>query len=127
MWHMIKLVYCLRRVPSLSREEFQKYWRETHGPLVKERAETLGIRRYVQVHTLDSGLNSALAASRGSPDEPFDGVAELWWDDEASLAGGAGTDAGRQAGRELLEDERNFIDFSRSVIFVAEENVVVSG
>lgn len=124
---MIKLVYCLRRVPSLTREEFQKYWRETHAPLVKARAETLGIKRYIQVHTLDSGLNSALAASRGSADDPFDGVAELWWDDQAALAGGAGSEVGRQAGRELLEDERNFIDFSRSLIFVAEENKVVDG
>lgn len=124
---MIKLVYCLRRAPNLTREEFQKYWRETHAPLVKARAETLGIKRYVQVHTLESGLNSALAASRGCADEPFDGVAELWWDDESSLAGGAGSEAGRQAGRELLEDERNFIDFSRSLIFVAGENPVVGG
>lgn len=122
---MIKLVYCLRRAPGLTREEFQRYWRETHGPLVKARAQTLGIRRYVQVHTLESGLNSALAASRGCPDNPFDGVAELWWDGEASLAGSAGSEAGRKAARELLEDERNFIDFSRSVIFVAEEEPVV--
>jgi uncharacterized protein (TIGR02118 family) len=124
---MIKLVYCLRRSLGLTRVEFQEYWHETHGPLVKERAQTLGIRRYVQVHTLDSGLNQALAASRGCADEPFDGVAELWWDDEASLAGGAGSEAARKAGRELLEDERNFIDFERSVIFVAEEKPVVEG
>jgi uncharacterized protein (TIGR02118 family) len=122
---MIKLVYCVRRLPHLTREDFQRYWRETHGPLVKERAATLGIRRYVQVHTLETPLNSALAGSRGIADEPFDGVAELWWDDAGALAGGAGTEEGRKAGRELLEDERNFIDFSRSVIFVAEEKPVV--
>jgi uncharacterized protein (TIGR02118 family) len=124
---MIKLVYCLRRSEGLTREEFQKYWRETHGPLVKERAQTLGVRRYVQVHTLESGLNQALAASRGCADEPFDGVAELWWDDEAALAGGAGSEEGRKAGRELLEDERKFIDLERSVIFVAKEKPVVEG
>lgn len=122
---MIKLVYCLRRREHLTRAEFQRYWRETHGPLVKARAKTLGIRRYVQVRTLDSSLNAALAGSRGSPIEPFDGVAELWWDDEAALAGGAGSEEGRQAARELFEDEKNFIDFERSVIFVAEEKPVV--
>jgi len=122
---MIKLVYCLRRVSNLSREEFQKYWRETHAPLVKERAATLGIRRYVQVHTIDSGFDGALRSSRGSEEEAYDGVAELWWDDTGSLASSTGTDEARKASRELLEDEGNFIDFSRSVIFVAEENPVV--
>lgn len=124
---MIKLVYCLRRLPELSRQEFQSYWRETHGPLVRERAEKLGIRRYVQVHTLDSPMNEALAASRETEEDPFDGVAELWWDDAQAMGALASTDEGRAAARELLEDERNFIDFGRSVIFVAEENVVVDG
>ena len=77
---MIKLVFCLRRRPDLSRREFQRYWRQTHGQLVRERASALGIRRYVLVHTLDGPLNEALRASRGSAEEPFDGLAELWWD-----------------------------------------------
>ncbi len=124
---MIKLVYCLRRRPELSREEFQRYWRQTHGPLVRERAGALGIRRYVQVHTLDSPLNQALAASRGSRGEAFDGVAELWWESAEGLAVATGTSEGRQAARELLEDEKRFIDFSRSVVFVAEEHPVVEG
>ncbi|MGH7820684.1 MAG: EthD domain-containing protein [Candidatus Binatia bacterium] len=33
---MVKLVFCLRRLPHLSRAEFQRYWRETHGPLVRK-------------------------------------------------------------------------------------------
>jgi hypothetical protein len=28
---MIKLVFCLRRLPHLSREEFQRYWLESHA------------------------------------------------------------------------------------------------
>ena len=39
---MIKLVFCLRRLPHLSREEFHRYWLDTHGPLVRERAPALG-------------------------------------------------------------------------------------
>jgi len=41
---MINLVDCLWRLSNLSRDEFQSYWRETHGPLVRERAQTMGIR-----------------------------------------------------------------------------------
>ncbi|HEU4759013.1 MAG TPA: EthD domain-containing protein [Dehalococcoidia bacterium] len=124
---MIKLVYCLRRLPSLSREEFQAYWRGTHGPLVRQRAPALGIRRYVQAHTLASPLNEALAASRGSGEEPFDGVAELWWESAESLAAATATPDGLQAAQELLADERRFIDLARSVIFVANEHPVVEG
>ncbi|MFQ5471684.1 MAG: EthD domain-containing protein [Dehalococcoidia bacterium] len=123
---MIKLVYCLRRAPNLSREEFQKYWRETHAPLVKERAATLGIKRYVQVHTIDSGFDAALRSSRGSKEDAFDGVAELWWDDTRSLASSTATGEARRASRDLLDDEGNFIDFNRSVIFVAQECTVVA-
>ena len=42
---MIKLVFCLRRLPHLSREEFQRYWREQHAPLVARHAETLRLAR----------------------------------------------------------------------------------
>lgn len=122
---MLKLMYCVRRLPGMSREEFQRHWRETHGPLVRERAQALGIRRYVQVHTLDSPLNEAMRASRGSDPDIFDGVAELWWDSAEAFGAGASTPEGRQAARELYEDEKRFIDFSRSTAFVAEEHPFV--
>ncbi len=38
---MVRLIFCLRPLPHLSREEFQRYWRETHAPLVKKRATAL--------------------------------------------------------------------------------------
>jgi uncharacterized protein (TIGR02118 family) len=121
---VIKLIFCLRRRPELSAEEFQRYWREHHGPLVRERAEALGIRRYVQLETLDSLVNEALARPRGGP-EPFDGVAELWWDDLDALATSAENDAGRAASRALIEDERRFIDFAASPIWVAREHPII--
>jgi uncharacterized protein (TIGR02118 family) len=124
---MIKLIYCVRRLPELSREEFQRYWRETHGPMVRDRAETLGIKRYVQVHTLESPLNDAMRASRGSDAEIYDGVAELWWETAEALAAGSSTEEGRKAAQELREDEKRFIDFARSVMFLAEEKPVVAG
>lgn len=122
---MVHLIFCLRRLPHLSREEFQRYWREQHAPLVKAHAAALGIRRYVQAHTIDPALSQAIAASRGAPD-PFDGVAELWfdWDDVTSRMT---TPAATEAGRLLLEDERRFIDLPRSPIFFANDNVVIDG
>lgn len=73
---MVKLSFCLRRLPHLSREQFQDYWRNQHGPLVLRHARALGFKRYVQVHTLDTPMNAALRASREAPEE-FDGMAEV--------------------------------------------------
>lgn len=120
---MIKLVYCLRRLPGLSLEEFQTYWREKHAPLVARHAQTLKIRRYVQVHTRDHPLNEAMRSTRPGP-EPYDGVAELWFDSLEDFTAGAATQEGRAAARELLEDEKRFIDIAQSPIWIAEENPV---
>jgi len=97
---MIKLTYCLRRKPGMTVEEFQRYWRETHAPLVRSHAETLRIRRYVQAHTATTPLDDALRDSRSASVEPFDGVAELWWDSVDDMAQAMATPEGARAGRD---------------------------
>ncbi|HVC70279.1 MAG TPA: EthD domain-containing protein [Acidimicrobiales bacterium] len=120
---MVKLIFCLRRRPEISEEEFHRYWREEHGPLVTRHASALGIRRYVQLHTTSGAVNAILAASRGGP-EAYDGVAELWFDDTDALV--AGSEAGMAAAAELALDEARFIDHGRSPLFVAEEHPVIA-
>lgn len=121
---MIKLVFTLRRREDMTREEFQRYWREQHAPLVKRHADALRIRRYVQVHARDTNLDEALAGARGSEPRFYDGVAELWWDSLEELVAAFSSDAGQAAGQELLEDEQRFIDLPRSPLWLGEENVV---
>lgn len=123
---MLKLTFCLRRSSGMTRQEFQRYWLESHGPLVRKHAAALNIRCYVQLHTLDAPLNDAIRGTRGSP-EAYDGVAELWFDSEESLAQSAATEAGREAGRLLLEDEKRFIDLERSPLFFGDEKNLVGG
>jgi uncharacterized protein (TIGR02118 family) len=122
---MIKLVFTLRRREDMTREEFQRYWREQHAPLVKRHADTLRIRRYVQTHARHTDLDAALAGSRGGEPSFYDGVAELWWDSLEDLVGAYSSERGQAAGAELLEDERNFIDLPLSPLWLGEENVVV--
>lgn len=121
---MIKLTFCLRRLPHLSREAFQDYWRNIHAPLVASVAETLQIRRYVQLHSLPPEASEGLRASRGAP-EDYDGVAELWFDSlDALLENGRRPEA-QAAGALLLEDEHRFIDLARSPLWFGEERVIV--
>jgi uncharacterized protein (TIGR02118 family) len=122
---MIKVVFTLRRREGMTREEFQRYWREEHAPLVRRHAETLHIRRYVQVHLTDTEFNEALAGLRGSDPRFYDGVAELWWDSPEDLAAVMSDQDALAAAQELLEDEQRFIDLPNSPIWLGEENVVV--
>ena len=118
---MIKLVFCLRRRDDLSREEFQRYWREQHGPLVRSHAEALGIRRYVQVHSIDDEISLAIAGERGSP-QPYDGVAELWFDDIE----GANRAFNEPRYLEVVRpDELKFVDLERCVSMLTEEFAVI--
>src|SRR6516162_6563650 len=122
---MIKLSFAVRRRDDVTPEEFHRYWREEHGPLVRSFQETLGIRRYVQLHRVETPFNEALRASRDAL-EPFDGVAELWWDDLDALVAFASTPEGSAAGQTLLEDEARFIDLEQSALWLGQEIEVIS-
>ena len=121
---MVKLVFVIRRLPKLSREEFQEYWYEKHGPLVREHAPALGIKRYVQTHTVETPLDEGLREGRGGA-EPFDGIAELWWESIEALGAAVATPEGERAAAALLEDERRFIDLERSPLWLCEERPIV--
>lgn len=119
---MAHLMFCLRRLPHLGRADFQAYWRDVHGPLVRERAEALGISGYLQSHALPEELLGGLAAQRGSP-PAFDGIAQLWWHERTMTP--EQKEAAKRANAELLEDERRFIDLKASPIFLVEDHEVV--
>jgi len=121
---MIKLTFCLVRLPTLSRTEFQSYWFNKHAPLVKSVSAVLGIRRYVQLHSADPALSVDLRQSRGGP-EQYDGVAELWWDSFEDLADRLAKPDAIEAGRTQLDDERKFIDLPRSPLWWGEEKVII--
>ncbi|HEY2356283.1 MAG TPA: EthD domain-containing protein [Phenylobacterium sp.] len=120
---MIKLTFCLTRLPHLSREAFQDYWFNTHAPLVASVAEPLRIRRYVQLHSLPADASAPLRASREAPPE-YDGVAQLWFDSLDDVIANRSPEAPAAAAL-LLEDERRFIDLPKSPLWWGEEKVIV--
>lgn len=115
-------MFCLRRLPHLTRGQFQDYWRNVHAPLVRSHADALGLSAYVQSHALPEDASLRLARERGSPPS-FDGIAQLWWHERVLTP--QQKDAARHANAQLLADERRFIDLSASPIFLAEDHEVL--
>jgi nucleoside triphosphatase len=125
---VIKVVYAFRRRRDLSPEEFFTYWNDVHGPLG---ARLPGLRRLVQSHTvtLPSDLRAGDPVPGGSGSRPraagtgdYDGIAELWFDDEEALARARRSPEWRAA----TADEVNFIEpGSESYAVTAEHEVVI--
>lgn len=123
---MLKLVMCVKRLPELTREAFDDHWRDRHAPLVLKHAAVLGIRKYIQTMPLPNrAAQDALQKGRGSDPVDFDGCAELWWDDLDAHLAAKQAEQGRQALKELVEDERRFLDLSRSQLWYGEERVIL--
>jgi uncharacterized protein (TIGR02118 family) len=121
---VIKLTFAVRRRHDIDPAEFHRYWRDQHGPLVRSLQSVLGIQHYVQTHRVETALNDMLRASRGAG-EPFDGVAELWWDDLDALVAAISSPEGTAAGQTLLEDEARFIDLEQSALWLGQEIEII--
>lgn len=121
---MLKCVYCVRRLPSLTAEEFTDYWLNQHGPLVRKHGKILGMRRYVQSHTVPNAeLNAAAQQPRGITDS-YDGITEVWWDSPESLVAALSTPEGLEANAILSADEATFVDCPNSAIFFTIEHTI---
>ncbi len=122
---MIKVSFFVRRNPALSPEAFHDHWRNNHAALIKRHAATFGLGRYVQTHAIDHPRNEA---SDLFP-EPFDGVAELWFEtrEKLDLWFDNTTPEARAAGKEIRNDERTFIDRARSPYVIGEELPIIEG
>ena len=99
------------RKPGLGVDDFQRYWREVHGPLA---AQIPMIRRYVQSHT------RASAYERGRT-PIYDGVAITWFDDTEAMRASAAT---AQYAR-VRADEPNFIAPGDAPFIITTEHVVI--
>lgn len=112
---------CLRRHPEMTRDQFQDYWMNNHGPFFMEHADTMRAKKYVQSHTVDTPMNEGLKSSRGMLPE-YDGVAEVWFESEEELMGAMSSPEGQKLSAALLEDEGNFIDHAKSSAFIVKEH-----
>jgi uncharacterized protein (TIGR02118 family) len=106
---MFKVMFFLHRRGDLSVDEFQRYSREVHVPLV---SKVPGLERYV--------VNYAMANPAGA-EHACDGVAELWFASPESFQAALGTPEGGAA----LDDQANYLDAGRTHVLVVGEQAVL--
>lgn len=117
---IVKLQFVIRPRAGMNVGDGQRYWRTAHGPVGEASAPLLGLMNYQQVHKIESSADAWLRESGSTFMEPYMGHAEMWID-LRDIRTGAEADAAR---RLAVEDERRFIDFSRSNLWVGEEHII---
>ncbi|MBI2205674.1 MAG: EthD family reductase [Candidatus Rokubacteria bacterium] len=105
----VKSIEFVTHRPDLAIDAFQRYWRETHGPIA---ARIPQIRRYVQSHVRAS-------AYAGGRTPAYDGLAITWFDDTAAMRAAAATPEYART----RADEANFI--SGELPFIITREIVV--
>jgi uncharacterized protein (TIGR02118 family) len=103
---VIKIIALVRRNEDMTHEEFVAYWQGHHSKLV---ARLPGLRRYIQ--------NPALEL--GGRQRPYDGCAELWYDDIDAVRAAAESPESER----VREDEPNFV--STIDWFLATEHPII--
>jgi hypothetical protein len=73
---------------------------------------------------LEDELDRMFSDVRGTGPPLYYGHAELWFD-RVELAAGLTTPEGVKAAQVFIEDEKTFIDLSRSAIWLAKEQVFI--
>lgn len=112
---MIKVFGLLKRRADLTHQQFSDYWHNNHVALADRIVPRDALSRvYIQNHAL---------GMKAGGDAPYDAIAELCFDDRAHMQRWIDW-YGSDAGKELRDDELNFMDVSQRVIVVTDERVM---
>ncbi|MBO6757268.1 MAG: EthD family reductase [Roseibium sp.] len=103
---MIKLIALVKKKSGMSVGAFKDYWVNTHAPLAKT---IPGMRGY-RINVADPGGDL--------PAAPYDGSAEIWFDDRAAMLKGLASPENDIAGADVA----NFAD---DLVFLVCENEAV--
>ena len=110
---VIKLICVVKRKPGMSPEEFHRYWREVHGPLIASTRSGSHVVRYEQ--------NPRPLSSYASDPGGYDGVTIQWFESEASFRASLAEDDYRL----IDEDLPKFLDVPSLVFLLTEGEHVV--
>ena len=100
---MFKVIGMIKRPTGMDFEDFRKWWLTEHAPKVRQWP---GLREY--------RINLCT-----SPDQAFDGVAEVWFDTREAMDAVFGTPPGQRARESATRGASDI------VILMTEEHVIV--
>jgi hypothetical protein len=103
----VLLLYALRRLPSLTHEQFCDHWLHKHAEFARA---TQAERGYRQFHA-DQHLSAKAAARAGVTIADIDGVAEASY---SGIGDFLSVMSNPHVAKDAMEDEKRFIDHSRS-------------
>jgi uncharacterized protein (TIGR02118 family) len=105
---VIKFIVMLQRRQGMTLDGFARYWREVHVPLARDLP---GLRGY--------SISTVVEAPDG--ERPYDGVAELWFDDIESLRRSFASPTGERARLDMAQ----FTDTTRITRAITIEERIV--
>jgi len=109
---MVKFSIFLRKHPNMSHDEFVQYHKTSHAKLftsldvVKQ-----NVLKYVQSHAIPASIP-------GFPEMYYDGITELWFNDETDIAKVFGAE---EYLRVVRPDEENFLDLNECGFLITKE------
>ncbi len=113
---MVKYTILGTRKAGLIWEEYDAYWKNHHGTVVKSVPEFIRhVRKYVQGHLVKGAMPFGAAGA-------YDGIAELWFDSVEEL------ETAFKEPRYLAiirPDELKFVDLEKCLSFITEELQIV--
>jgi len=104
---MFRVHIWMRRKEGMSAEEFLDYWLNSHAPIARD--GYTGLKGYL--------VNAVTRAPEGA-EVPYDGVAELWWDDRDAFRADMKSDVARAS----TDDLANFTS-AFGLLFVDQHSV----
>jgi len=105
---MLKVIVLLHRREGMSVEEFRRYWRESHAPLL---LQLPGLQRLV--------FNYGQSDETGGA-APYDGISEDWFESAEAMRIAFTSPVGQA----IATDAPNFLDLSKIRTIVVEEDEV---
>ena len=109
---MINAITIIKKKKGLTYQKFQNYWKNEHAEIVT-RSPLVGT--YIQSHPI---YNDELTF-----EDTIDGIAEIWFDDTNAMRSLAAT----KEYKDILDDEKVFIDSSAVQLIIAEDIITVEG
>ena len=109
-------------LPTLSAEALQTRYLNDLAPMIRRDGALVGIQDYVQMHTIPEPLTDRFRKDRTTV-PPYVLHARLVWD-FSKLLSPFSMIKRNWALQKILDEERGFIDFTRSAIWRAREKVI---